>query len=390
MRRVTEVIRPPEKLQAALDKAFGLPTPDPTHAADGILDAVRATEAVESARAVAHAYPSAPRFRGLMDAYLAFGGDPENIGQARERRRVTEEINSAAFAVALGNTMARRMVMDYRAPKYGEELLISTKKNVKDFRQQEANQVGYFGDLADVDPEAGDYQEILAPATDAAATYTVGQKGNLLTITRKTLVNDDIGVVQKLVTRLGRAARRTHARHIWLPVLNNAVIYDGVVLFHLVAHGNLLAQVLSAGAVQAGIALLRKQTEPDSGERIAFGETFHLFFPPELEFTAKAFTQAGPDSAAKTKVDTSLIGKVIPHLNPLFTDPTDWVLVATPDDCELMEVGYLHGNEEPELLLADQPAVGEMFVADKLQYRIRHEYGRVVVDYRGMVKSENP
>jgi hypothetical protein len=388
-RRIESVIEPIDKLQAALEKSFGLPVPDPARASEGILDAVRATEAVDRARNIAAAYPSAAGFRGLMDAYVAFGGDPERFGEFR-KARVSEEITSLSFAVALANTLARRLVMDYRAPRYWEELIITSRKPVKDFRTQEANQVGYFADLADVDPETADYVEIVAPATDLHATYTVGQKGNILSITRKTMVNDDIGIIRALVRRLGRAARRTHARHIWLPITANSAIYDGVALFNAAHGGNLLATVFGIANAQAGITVMRSQTEPDSAERIAFEGRFNLFVPPELEFTAKSATQAGPDSAAKTAADTSLIGMVDAHVHPLFTDATDWVLTASLEDCEMIEVGYLNGMEEPELLLADQPTVGQMFVADKLQYRIRHEYGRAVVDYRGMVKSVNP
>jgi hypothetical protein len=45
------------------------------------------------------------------------------------------------------------------------------------------------------------------------------------------------------------------------------------------------------------------------------------------------------------------------------------------------------GQEQPEVFVADNQQVGQMFMADKLQYKIRHEYGAEVVDYRGMDKS---
>jgi hypothetical protein len=37
--------------------------------------------------------------------------------------------------------------------------------------------------------------------------------------------------------------------------------------------------------------------------------------------------------------------------------------------------------------VANVPTVGQMFVADKLQHKIRHEYGADLVDFRGAVKA---
>jgi hypothetical protein len=46
------------------------------------------------------------------------------------------------------------------------------------------------------------------------------------------------------------------------------------------------------------------------------------------------------------------------------------------------------GREEPELMLADLPGAGQYFSSDKLlQWKLRHEYGAGLVDYRGAVKA---
>ena len=374
------IISSVDKLQAALDKLAGLTAPDPAQAP---------TEAHRPRyQAVSRAYESAPAFGGLMEAYREFGGDLESFGRVREDFRATEEITSTTFALSLGNTLSRRMIADYQQPDYGEDLIISLKKPVPNFKLQEANIIGYFGDLSDVDPETGDYQDIVPP-TEFESTYTPGQKGNLLTFTRRSMLNDDIGILRRMPLRLGRAARRTHARYVWSFFINNTNFGgDGVAIFHA-NHGNLGSTALGVGAVQALIAAMRKQTEPSSGERITFGGPFHLFVPSDLEFAAKFFTLGRPlnQAAETTPFDTTLVGIVIPHVNPLFTDTNDYLVTAPVAECELIEMGYIGGNEQPELFLADQPTVGQMFVGDKLQYKIRHEYGGTCVDYRGAQKA---
>ncbi len=74
-------------------------------------------------------------------------------------------------------------------------------------------------------------------------------------------------------------------------------------------------------------------------------------------------------------------------MNPLTSDATDWGLLADPLDCEMVEVAFLRGQREPEMFVADNPLVGQMFIGDKVQYKVRHEYEAVCTDYRGMHKS---
>ena len=69
------------------------------------------------------------------------------------------------------------------------------------------------------------------------------------------------------------------------------------------------------------------------------------------------------------------------------TDPSDWMMFADPNEVEILELAYLNGQQEPEMFVADNPPVGQMFVADKVQYKIRHEYETEIVDYRGAYKS---
>ena len=74
-------------------------------------------------------------------------------------------------------------------------------------------------------------------------------------------------------------------------------------------------------------------------------------------------------------------------VNPFQTDATDYILIADPNEVEIIEIAHLNGREEPEMFVADNPAVGQFFVADKIQYKIRDEYEVEAVDYRGVYKQ---
>ena len=68
---------------------------------------------------------------------------------------------------------------------------------------------------------------------------------------------------------------------------------------------------------------------------------------------------------------------------PYWTDVNNWYLTADKADVPFIEIGFLDGNEEPEILVQDTPTSGSVFSNDTITYKIRHIYGGVVEDYRG-------
>lgn len=366
----------PEKLQAAMDKLFGVTVDDK--------------------------FKDVAPLESLRSAYTRLTGDadvrgipsPQAIKQGAaimDMLRLPAAYSSASFSFVLGNSLYRRLVQEYKAVDYNEGALISYKRNAKDFKTMESINIGYFGDLPDIDPESGDYEEITM-ATDEEITYAVNQKGIILTVTRRVVINDDLKSVVVLITRLGRSARRTYARRGWAKINSNATFKgDSKAVFHA-DHANLGSVALTNDAT--GIATLTNrlvamfdQTERDSGEKLCL-EPKYAWVPRAVLETAKALNSPWP-----------IAGTVNPHagrfgsnherilVNKLATDTNDWGLIADPGDVELLEVAFLNGREEPELFVADNPLTGQMFIADKIQYKQRHEYEWEIADYRGLDKS---
>lgn len=329
--------------------------------------------------------------RGLYQE-LTLGHDPEVTGilsESAQRDMLQEAITNATLPRVVANTLHRRLLRDYRAVDYGERRIITVRPGVSDFKTQEAIRIGYFGDLSTVDPEAADYQEIAAYGEESA-TYAVGQRGNLLTITRKHIKNDDVGHIAKVVGRLGRAARRTFAQFVWNFWINNGDIYDGAAWFHA-SHNNLATSALSVAELNAHEILLFSQTELSSGKRLGLTPAL-LVVPIELKATAYTINQSqqitgSPNNDANPWYQRFGANNENILVNPLLTDANDWGLFASIDDADIIEVAFMDGQEEPEFFLADNPTVGQMFVADKIQYKIRHEYGGAVVEFRSATKA---
>jgi len=366
----------PEKLQAAFDKLMGV--------------------------TVDEKFKDVAALTSLRAAYVHLTGDTDvrgvptqnglKIGEAMmQMMRMPAAYSTASFTYVLGNSMYRRLIQDYRAVDYGEQALISYKRNAKDFKTMESINVGYFGDLPDVDPESGDYAEITM-ANDEEISYALNQKGIILTVNRKVIINDDLKSVQVLVSRLGRAAKRTFAERGWAKINSNATYKgDSTALFDA-SHGNLGSVALTADAT--GVTTLTNrlvamfnQTEKDSGKCLCL-EPAKIWVPRALLETARLLNSSWPGAAAPNS-HAGLFGANHENIlvNKSATDTTDWGLIGNPAEVELLEVAFLNGQEVPELFVADNPLVGQMFVADKIQYKQRHEYEWEIADYRGFDKS---
>jgi len=53
----------------------------------------------------------------------------------------------------------------------------------------------------------------------------------------------------------------------------------------------------------------------------------------------------------------------------------------------MVEMGYIHGNTEPEFFLADTPQNERTFLGDEIRHKVRYEFGGAVVDFRTGYKA---
>ena len=355
-----------EKMQAAVDKLFHVQ--------------------------VADTFGDIPAFRSLRAAYVEITGDIEVRGyyeNGQAPARLQAAYGSATFAYALGNTLYRRMVQDYReTTDFGISRLVGGNiRNARDFRTMESINIGYYGDLPDVSTETEDFPD-LGVVSDEKVEYALAQKGGIITITRKMLINDDQRVVERIISRLPRAARRTLAKRCWAKFINNDTYGgDGKAIFH-VDHGNLGSAAYSIIAALAAKTAMGKMAEPGSGERLQL-RPVTVAFPTELYGIVKNVNEFQPQ-AVSVDNGNSMFGFFKPEgliECPFMTDATDWMMFADPAEVEILELAFLNGQQEPEMFVADQPGVGQMFVGDKLQYKLRHEYEVATPDYRGAYKS---
>lgn len=305
-----------------------------------------------------------------------------------EGRRIVEGlVQSTTWAEIMGDSIARRMLAEYRGSSDSQDWrLLASVESPNDFRTRRHVRWGGYGDLPAVN-QAGTYQPATTPG-DEEATYAATKRGYIESVTWEAIVNDDLGQIRQIPIRMGRAAARTLYKFVTLTNLasNPVMTYDAKALFH-VDHGNLVTDQLSATSAIAAMNAMMLQTDMSTNEVLGIVARW-LMVPVALREMGRRLT--GLDRFPKTERDATEsntvrdLGLNTLIVNPYMTDTDQWVIGADKGDCPIQVIGFLFGQEEPTIVIADQQNVGDTFLADQYNYKIRHVYGGAGVDHRGV------
>ncbi len=326
--------------------------------------------------------PANQEVQSFKECYVLMTGDDKVTGRLQDcdQSLMREALDSGSFTQVLGDGMHRRMIADYRVQSnYDVWRRLADVGNVNDFRTQERTRWGGYGDLPIV-AEKGSYDALTSP-TDESANFAVKKRGGTETITLEMIKNDDAGVIRRLPAGLSRSAKRTLSKFVLDFVKNNPVIYDGATLFHA-SHGNLGTAALDKASLSAARLAMLGQTEKDNNEPMSIGPQ-NLWVPQEQEEIAVDLFRRN------TENDKNFVQSLSLEIIPVWywTDTNDWAVTADFNDIPTIEVGFLDGQQEPQIFIQDNPLVGSMFTNDQVTYKIRHIYGGTALDYRGMYKG---
>lgn len=368
---VGQMITEAEKIQAAFDRMFDLE--------------------IDNAR-LGNIRP----FAGIREAYGRVTGDAvvasfserSTLGNIRVSEsapitRVTEaDTTTASFSYLLGTSMNKRLLKDYQAWP-AEWMRFCTIVPLRDFKQQTRVRLGAFGSLPIV---AEDSAYATITLTDSSATYSPQKRGNLVTVSREVIVNDDLQAIKQIPTKLAVAAAYTLAEFVYSFLTATTNIYDGSPLFTSGApHNNLGAAALSTSALQNGVTAMREQSNY-AGKRLGLRPRF-LVVPPELEWSSMVVTKSAGVPGSNNNDINPMLGYVTPIVSPQLTSTTQWFLIADPREVDTIEIGFVGGQVNPVLFIQDSPLLGLNFTSDAISYKVRQEYGGCVVDFRGLYRG---
>ncbi|WP_354566659.1 ClpP-like prohead protease/major capsid protein fusion protein [Rahnella sp. 2050] len=255
-----------------------------------------------------------------------------------------------------------------------------TKKGqLSDFKTAHRVGLGGFPSLRKV-REGAEYKYVTT--TDNSETIALATYGEIFSITRQAIINDDLNQLTDVPMKMGRAAKATIGDLVYAVLTGNPKLSDGKALFSS-DHKNLATGAIDVTNLDAGRQLMRVQKEPTTGRTLNIRPAF-LLVPTALETVAnqtiKSASVKGADVNAGIINPIQNFATVIgePRLDD--NSAKSWYLAAA-QGMDTIEVAYLNGVELPYI---DQQ---EGFSSDGIATKVRIDAGVAPLDYRGLVKS---
>lgn len=263
---------------------------------------------------------------------------------------------------------------------------IATVRSVNDFKQSK------FYRLLD----SMEYEQLgptgeIKHGTISEETYTsqIHTYARMFALPREVIINDDLGALDDLRTRIGRGQAMKFNRVFWTAFLNNSSFFTaGLTNYISGSTTNLGTDGVGMGL---GVAGFRKMTSPstDGTKRVGVGMTpTKLLVPPELETNARLLWASTNLAQVKTSDGNIFANRYRPIIQNRLSESaftgystTAWYLFG--DTMNPMVVSFLNGQESPtvESAQADFDTLG-------MQFRGYHDFGADKSEYLAGIKSK--
>ena len=326
----------------------------------------------------------------LLVECMKMDGIPYSRGFDNETIRAA--FSSVSLPGILSNVANKKLLQSYQAQPVIATKLCSTG-DLNDFKEADRFRLTDVGDLL---PVAADGEIKEGGLVEESAKNQLDTYGKKFCLTRKMIINDDLGAFMKVPTAMGNRAARLIDQLFFSRLLKNPTQVDGKALFHA-GHKNLLTgatSALSADSIKKAIQLFLDQVDAD-GQPISVEPRF-LLVPTALKHLAIELTQGatlimagGSDNVVRPSLnviaDENLQVVSSPYLaNSAYEGNSNaaWYLFGAPGQVDTFEIGFLNGKRTPTVERGETD-----FNTLGMWFRVYFDLGVREQDFRGMVKA---
>lgn len=309
--------------------------------------------------------------------------DHQDVPHGREEM-VRAALSTYSLPTALGNVANKLLTEAYQdAPTTWRDFC--AVRSVNDFKVHSAIRPSWTGSLQQL-PPGGEIKH--SSVAEAVVRYQVDTFAKMLSIDRRDIINDDLGMLDETARAFGGAAMRKLSDLVYEVLLGNADNFFGA------ANGNLLEgvdTVLSIESLGRAIAAMLTQRDAEGNDLDLRPAT--LLVPPELQALAKAVLESEFVAAAANLPTGNSMRQVVglqvePRLSNTIkygaaASKKAWYLFASPIAAPMV-VGFLQGKLTPtvEFFGLDQD-VNRLAVS----WRVYHDFGAALCDPRAGVRA---
>lgn len=294
-------------------------------------------------------------------------------------------LSTMSLPVALGDS-ANKILLQAYTESPATWKAFANVKSANDFKDHTAlrpsamnalSQVGAGGELKHTTFTEGTYQ------------YSVDTFGRMITLDRRDIVNDDLGIFNENGAAFGRAAARSVSDLVYSTLMANAGNFFHTSNANLDTGGD---SVLGYDSLAAAIAAVIAQRDGDGNDLDIVPKT--LLVPPELTQTARSLLESANIQLLATAEGPT--GNTLKGALSLVTEPrlsntvrfttastTAWYVFASPNDAPLI-VAFLNGVQSPAVEFFGYDSQINTLAAS---WRVYFDYGAALGDYRAAYKS---
>lgn len=267
-----------------------------------------------------------------------------------------------------------------------ETFQLWTKKGqLSDFKTSSRVGLGEFPSLREVRPGA-EYKHITL--SDRGEPITLATYGELFSITRQAIINDDLSLLSDVPYKMGQAARATIGDLVYAVLTSPPKMRDGKSLFDASRKNNAAGpgSELSIASMIAGkTAMASQKTQVEGGKARTLNiRPAYVLTPVALEDKANQLIKSAsvPGADVNSGIINPIRGfaKVIgePRLDD--NSATAWYMAAKQGS-DTIEVAYLNGIDTPYVEQQNG------FSVDGVASKVRIDAGVAPSDYRGLYSA---
>jgi len=295
---------------------------------------------------------------------------------------VRSVISSSDFPNILSNVANKSLMTAYQAAPTTYQ--IWTKRgNLSDYKPALRVQVSEAPLLRKV--TKGNAYKYVA-MSDSGEQIKLEKYGELFSLTREDIINDDLQALTDIPTKFGAAARLTINYSVYSILTSNPKMANGNQLFST-THTNIETATKtgpSKDSFTAAFTAMAKQKGLQKKDAVPLNITPAFWIGPvALRFDAmqlvKSAVDVGANNAA-TNVFQNLL-TVVSDAQLDAVDPDAYYFATAPGFIDTIEVAFLNGVDTP--YIETQPG----FEVDGITYKVRSEFGVKALDYRGLYKN---
>ncbi len=293
-------------------------------------------------------------------------------------RHETRDFLQAAFSTrSIANilsNLANKFILEGYGTVEDTWRRIANVRPVVDFKANTGSRLIMASLLKDLSP-SGEIKH--GSISDEARTVQADTKALMLGITRKDIVNDDLGAMTELPRRLGYAAARTFNVDFWA-AFEAAV---GANFSASAPKSNQQTGVLSLATLKTAEKLFMELTDAD-GNPLGTEATTMLVSPTNAAAARELFVATNLVGGTSKDPNVNIYAGMFAPAVTRYIAAAPWYLFASPMAVPAMEAAFLNGRQEPFVETADAD-----FNTLGIQMRCYYDYGVAFAEWRSGVRS---